>query len=321
MTPNAAASVHQRLLNYARSNNRPFNEVLQYFALERFLYRLGASPYREQFVLKGALMFTAWQTPFSRPTRDIDLLGRMSNSVEHVVSVIRDICQQNALEDNALEDGMLFDADGVSGERTVEAAQYEGVRVRFRAYLGKARVPMQIDVGFGDPLVPGASPVRLPTILDFAAPSLQGYSRESAIAEKLQAMVYLGDINSRMKDFYDIRMLATHFAFDGAVVARAIGETFSSRDTVVPRSPVAFSDAFSCSPEKQTQWAAFVRRLRLEDAPATLHEVTQAITVFLGPVLRAISAGQEFDRYWPPAGPWLEVPGTSESAGHLRGST
>ena len=240
MTLNVAASVHQRLLNYARANNRPFNEVLPYFALERFLYRLGSSPYCDQFVLKGALMFTAWQTPFSRPTRDIDLLGRMSNSVEHVVSVIREICQQEKPED-----GMRFGAEGVGGERIVEAAQYEGVRVRFRAHLGEARVPMQIDVGFGDPLVPGASLIRLPTILDFPAPTLQGYSRESAIAEKLQAMVYLGEINSRMKDFYDIQMLATHFAFDGTVLARAIRETFTSRHTAIPRHPVAFSSTFS----------------------------------------------------------------------------
>lgn len=299
MTPSVVASVHQRLLNYAKANNRPFNEVLQYFSLERFLYRLGASPHRNQFVLKGALMFTAWQAPLSRPTRDIDLLGRMNNSIDQIMQVIRDVCQQESPDD-----GMRFDADTVAGERTVEAAQYEGVRVRFRAYLGSARVSMQIDVGFGDPLVPAASPVLFPTLLDFPAPSLQGYSRESAIAEKLHAMVYLGEINSRMKDFYDIETLATHFAFDGALLARAIQETFRSRDTQVPSQPVAFSEAFRCNPEKQTQWATFVRRLRLEDSPTTFREITQGIVAFLAPVLQTVSTGQEFDRHWPPAGPW-----------------
>jgi len=196
MTRNVAASVRQRLLNHARAEGRPFNEVLQYFALERFLYRLGRSLYRRQFVLKGALMFTVWQSPFPRPTRDIDLLGLLDNTVEHVVSAIQAICQEPAPED-----GLRFDAGSVAGERIIEAANYEGVRVRFAAYLGTARIPMQIDVGFGDPLVPGPSLVRLPTILDFPPPELQGYSRESAIAEKLQIMVYMGEINSRMKDF------------------------------------------------------------------------------------------------------------------------
>ena len=200
MSRNLAASVHQRLLNHARAEGRPFNEVLQYFALERFLYRLGCSPQREQFVLKGALMFTAWQSPFTRPTRDIDLLGRLDNSIEQVVSAIQAICQEPVDE----EDGLRFDIESITGERIIEAADYAGVRIRFIAYLGTARIHMQIDVGFGDPLVPGPSPVQLPTILDFPPPELQGYSRESAIAEKLQVMFYLGEVNSRMKDFYDI---------------------------------------------------------------------------------------------------------------------
>lgn len=195
MTRNVTASIRQRLLNYAKAEGRPFNEVLQYFALERFLYRLGRSPHHHQFVLKGALMLTVWQSPFPRPTRDIDLLGHLDNTVEHVVSTIQAICQEPAPED-----GLRFAAESVSGERIIETGHYEGVRVRFIAYLGTARVPMQIDIGFGDPLVPGSTLVRLPTILDLPPPELQGYSRESTIAEKLQAMIYLGEINSRMKD-------------------------------------------------------------------------------------------------------------------------
>jgi len=206
VTHNVAASIRQRLLNYARSGGRPFNEVLQYFALERFLYRMGRSSYRDQFVLKGALMFTVWQSPVTRSTRDIDLLGHMDNTVEQVVSAIRTICQEPAPED-----GLRFDADNIAGERIIEAADYAGVRVRFAAYLGGARILMQIDVGFGDPLVPGPSLVSLPAILDLSRPEVQGYSRESAIAEKFQVMVYLGEINSRMKDFYDIWLLATKF--------------------------------------------------------------------------------------------------------------
>jgi len=302
MTQNVAASVRQRLLNHARAEGRPFNEVLQYFALERYLYRLGRSPYRHLFVLKGALMFTVWQSPFPRPTRDIDLLGRLDNTIEHVVSTIQAICQESAPED-----GLRFAAESLVGERIVEAANYAGVRVRFAAYLGTARIPMQIDVGFGDPLVPGPSPVRLPTILDFPPPELQGYSRESAIAEKLQIMVYMGEVNSRMKGFYDVWLLATHFDFDGPVLAQAIHETFRWRQTTLSLTPVAFTDAFAQNREKQTQWLAFIRRHRLEEKemPATLHEALQVIAPFLQPVIQALSKGQRFDRHWSPGGPWL----------------
>lgn len=299
MIRDIAASVRQRLLNHARSSGRPFNEVLHYFCLERFLYRLGRSPFRDRLVLKGALMFIAWQSPVTRPTRDIDLLGQMDNTVERVVSAVRTICQEPAPED-----GLRFDVEGIVGERIVEAADYAGVRVRFRAYLGKARIPMQIDVGFGDPLVPGPSLVSLPSTLDFPRPEVQGYSRESAIAEKFQAMVYLGEINSRMKDFYDVWLLASTFAFDGRVLARAIRQTFDWRQTTFDVDPVAFTDAFALSLEKKRQWRAFVDRHRLSGAPDTLHETVQMLSAFLLPIVRALSNGQTFDRHWPAGGPW-----------------
>ena len=301
MTRDVAASVRQRLLNHARAEGRPFNEVLQYFALERFLYRLGRSSYHHQFVHKGALMFTVWQSPFPRPTRDIDLLGRLDNTVEHVASTIQAICQEPVPED-----GLHFDAESIAGERIIEAANYKGVRVRFAAYLGTARIPMQIDIGFGDPLVPGPSPVRLPTVLDFPPPELQGYSRESAIAEKLQIMVYMGEINSRMKDFYDVWLLATRFDFDGSILAQAIRETFRWRQTTLPLTPVAFSDGFAQDREKQIQWDAFIRRHRLEKQgmPVTLHEAIQVIAAFLQPVIQALSEGQRFNQRWSPGGPW-----------------
>jgi predicted nucleotidyltransferase component of viral defense system len=300
VTPNLATSVHQRLLNHARATGRPFNEVLQRFALERFLYRLGHSPYARRFVLKGALMLTAWQVPYPRPTRDIDLLGRMENSVEEVVSAVEAICQESVTDD-----GLRFEAEGIVGERITETANYAGVRLRFAAYLGKARIPMRIDVGFGDPLVPGPSPVQLSTILDFPPPEVQGYSRESAIAEKYQIMVYLGQINSRMKDFYDIWSLATHFPFEGPTLAQAISETFESRATPLSLHPIAFSDAFAQDHEKQVQWEAFRRRLGMEEVPKGLQEAVQVIAAFLCPVTEALLEGQAFQRRWEPGHRWL----------------
>jgi predicted nucleotidyltransferase component of viral defense system len=299
VTRNIAASIRQRLLNHARSGGRPFNEVLQYFALERFLYRMGRSPYRDRLVLKGALMFTVWQSPVTRSTRDIDLLGHIDNTVEQVVSAIRTICQGPAPED-----GLRFDAEGIVGERIVEAADYAGVRVRFRAYLGKAWIPMQIDVGFGDPLVPGPSLVSLPAILDLPRPEVQGYSRESAIAEKLQVMIYLGEINSRMKNFYDVWLLASSFQFDGLVLAEAIRRTFDWRQTTLSTDLVAFTDAFAQSPETERQWRAFVDRHRLQGAPETLQGTVKVLSAFLLPVVRALSSGQPFDRHWSAGGPW-----------------
>ena len=305
MTRNVAASVRQRLLNKAQAEGRPFGELLQYFTLERFLYRLGRSPYASRFVLKGALMFGVWQGTFSRSTRDVDLLGKLDHTVEGITAVMRMICQET-VPDN---DGLHFDADSVTGERIIEAASYEGVRVRLLAYLDTARIPLQVDVGFGDPLVPGPCPIRLPTILDFPPAELQGYSRESVIAEKFQAMVYLGAIKSRMKDFYDIWLLVTQFDFDGATVAQAIRETFHWRQTVIPPEPVALSETFANNQEKQAQWTAFIRRHQFETAPSTLTEATKIIASFLQPVIQALVGEKTFNKHWQAGGPWSEIQG------------
>ncbi|MHB1357321.1 MAG: nucleotidyl transferase AbiEii/AbiGii toxin family protein, partial [Anaerolineae bacterium] len=199
MRPNTPNSIHQRLLNYAKAQGRPFNEVLQYYGMQRFLYRVGQSRFKERFILKGALMLVAWQSPVTRPTRDIDLLGRLDNEPAVIVAAIQEMCSQAMPED-----GLHFDAESVKGERIIEGTSYSGVRVHLVAYLGRARIPIQVDIGFGDLLVPGPTWVSLPTVLDIPPAELWGYSRESAVAEKVQAMVLLGEINSRLKDFYDI---------------------------------------------------------------------------------------------------------------------
>lgn len=310
MRVNSAASVHQRLLNRARAENRPFNELLQYFVLERFLYRLGDSPYRERFVLKEALMFSAWQVTFPRATRDIDLLGHLDNTIAHIVTAIREICEQPVPED-----GIRFVAETVVGERIIKAADYEGVRVRCTAYLGAARVPLQIDVGFGDMVVPAPILVRLPTILDFPPPEVQGYSRESAIAEKLQSMVRLGEINSRLKDFFDIWLLANSFSFAGPVLARAIRETFQQRQTPLITAPRAFEETFTRNTDKQAQWVAFLQRYHLGQQagiPRTLVGAVYLIAAFLQPVLEALVTVEAFEQHWHPGGPWTALAADSQ---------
>lgn len=186
------------------------------------------------------------------------------------------------------------------------------MRVRLFAYLGTARIRLQVDVGFGDALVPGPVKVCLPTVLDFPSPEVQGYTRESAIAEKYQAIVYLGVVNSRMKDFYDIWSLATRFAFDGLILAQAVQATFRQRQTALQASPAAFTTAFTDDPNRQAQWAAFIRRHSFDQTPPSLRETVQVIAALLHPVTIALIKEQVFDQHWLPGGPWQKGRMTSE---------
>lgn len=297
---NLAASVRQRLLNIARQGKRPFNEVLQHYAMERFLFRLGASRHAGKFVLKGALLFTAWGAPVSRPTMDIDLLGKTTNAVDSMTGIIREIC---ALD--VAPDGLEFDTASITGERITEDADYEGLRIRFKGYLSTARISMQLDIGFGDIIVPGAQRLTYPTILNMAPPDIRCYSREAVIAEKFQAMTKLGIINSRMKDFYDIWLLSHLYEFDGRVLSEAIGATFSRRGTRVDPGCAALTDAFARDPTKQTQWQAFVKKSQLEDAPPDLGEVVGRLALFLTPVAKALVTGKLLERTWKSPGSWV----------------
>jgi len=293
-TKNLGASVRQRLLNKARETGRPFGEILQYFAMERFLYRLSKSGYADKFVLKGALMLTAWNAPLLRPTMDIDLLGRIGNDIAAIAVIVKEICAGRVEPD----DGLVFDAATVRGERIAEAAEYEGVRVRFRATLDAARIQMQIDVGFGDIVVPAAMLTIYPTILDLPAPRLLAYSKETAVAEKFEAMVKLGELNSRMKDFFDVWLLSRSFDFNGARLCEAIEETFKRRGTVLPKGePVALTAEFSANALKQAQWAGFIRRLMLRDLPS-LPVVVDQLRQFLMPAVRAASMGEDWRFNW-----------------------
>ena len=296
---NVAASVRQCLLNEARATNRPFNELLQYFAMERFLYRLSKSPHGEKFVLKGALMLAMWEVSFSRPTKDIDLLGYVANDIDQIVAAVKDVCGHEVEPD-----GLDFDQDGVRGERIAEEAEYEGVGVRFNGKLGTATVTMQLDVGFGDVVVPAPVTMDYPTILDLPAPRIRGYTRESLIAEKFHTMVRRGLLNSRMRDFFDVWILSRQFDFDGEVLAAAIRETFARRDLEIGSLPVALTAEFAADTTKAAQWRGFLRKSRLEGVSGELAEVVVAIAAFLGPVVEVLDAGREFKGRWKAPGPW-----------------
>jgi hypothetical protein len=266
---NMAASVRAKLLNISRKDNRPFEEVLQYYAMERFLYRLSLSEHSKCFILKGALMLRVWDFPEIRPTMDIDMLGVTDNEEQKLLNQIKQV-----LRVEVEPDGLIFDTESLQTEQITEEADYKGIRVRFTGTLGSAMVRMQIDIGFGDALYPKPEQQKLPTILDFPAPDLLCYTRESAIAEKFQAMVKLGEVNSRMKDFYDIWMLSQQFEFSGISLLTAIKLTFSNRNTVIPEEITAFTKEFAT--KKQIQWNAFRKRLKQEHLPENFLDITKA---------------------------------------------
>jgi hypothetical protein len=233
---------------------------------------------------------------------DIDLLGVTNNSIDAMVAVTQAICTQ-VVE----PDGLTFEPESIAGERIVEDADYEGVRIRFRGSLGTARITMQLDIGFGDVVVPQPVTIEYPTILPLPAPRLRGYSRESAIAEKFEAMVKLGMLNSRLKDFFDVWLLSRQFDFVGRTLVTAIAKTFATRRTVVLAEPIALTDAFASAPGKQAQWQGFIRRSRLLHAPDHLAEVVTTLAVFLGPIAQALASGQVFEHVWHAPGPWRSM--------------
>ncbi len=208
----------------------------------------------------------------TRPTRDIDLLGRIGNDLDSIRSVMAEICQTPVEED-----GLVFDPTSVTTERITEDADYEGVRAKFQGRLGNARIAMQIDIGFSDVITPGSTKVSYPVILDLPAPQLIAYNRETMIAEKFEAMVKLGELNSRMKDFFDIWLLAANFKYDGLSLAAAIEATFKRRQTRIENEPVCFSDQFALDPSKVAQWKAFVGRGLLVNAPADFQDIVTKV--------------------------------------------
>jgi hypothetical protein len=256
---NLSASIHQRLLNIARREDRTLNELLQHFAIERFLFRLGQTEYRTKFILKGAQMLRIWEVPAARPTMDVDLLGRTNNDIGSLQKIMRECC---SIE---VDDGVVFDPESVAAEIIRKAAEYQGVRVTASGLLGKIRLHLQIDIGFGDAVVPGPIEIVFPQLLDLGQPILLGYTPESAIAEKFHAMVVLDMVNTRMKDFYDIWLLLTTINFDKAVLTEALRRTFKHRATPLPDEiPVALTDTFTDDSTKKAQWQAFLRKNRLD---------------------------------------------------------
>jgi len=297
---NIQASIRARLQNIARQTNRPFAEVLQYYAMERFLYRFSKSQYAGKFILKGALMFTVWDIPQRRTTLDIDFSARFDNQITNIEKAIKNICKFNVVPD-----GLVFDPKTVKGQRIKEDADYEGVRVKFVGFLERSRVPMQIDLAFGDIVYPRPKTFDYPVMLDLPKPRLKGYPLETVISEKLEAIIKLGLLNSRMKDFYDIWLMMRQFNFNGSNLAEALKRTFEHRKTDLPKEKPLFADEiYDEKSDRQILWKAFIIKGDIQHAPAKLSVTAKAIEEFLVKPLNAINKRIEFKGEWTASGSW-----------------
>jgi len=297
---NMAASVRDRLLALAKKRGEDFQLLLTKYGLERLLYRLSQSGYRDRFILKGAMLFVLWDEQPHRATRDVDFLAFGDNSELGLQAIFRELCNVT-VED----DGLTLMTDSVQVEVIRDETEYGGIRVKLFGDLAGARIPIQADIGFGDAVTPEAKEIKYPTLLGNSAPYLRAYPRETVVAEKYQALVNLGFANSRMKDFYDLWVIAREFDFDGETLSAAIRNTFSRRQTPLPEhTPSGLSAEFHEDIQKNNQWNAFLRKGALTANPPSLTEVCALLERFLLPPTLAAIDEQEFRAKWKLGGPW-----------------
>jgi predicted nucleotidyltransferase component of viral defense system len=274
---NIGASIRARLLNLSKERNQPFELLLIRYTLERLLYRLSTSAHRDKFVLKGAMLMRHWLDDPHRPTRDLDLLGFGDSDPELALNIFREICAIKA------DDAVAFDTGKLVVDRMREESGYSGLRLKTHAIVDGARVV--VDIGYGDATEPGLNVIELPVLLDQPAPTLKAYPYETVIAEKFQAMVGLGLANTRLKDFYDIWILAQTYDFKDDRLAQAIAATFVRRKTDIPTElPDGLTPAFANDPAKQQQWTEFVEEVAVN--PGSLADVVGSLAAFLMPLAR-----------------------------------
>lgn len=290
---NLAESVLQRLKNHAKTTQRRTDELLRYFAIERFLYRLSLSQHSSKFFLKGGLTLKAWEISNHRATLDIDLLGKTQNSLQNIKDIIIDICNFEV----AL-DGINYETTSIKLSEMQVNGEYHGVRVLFNANMHSAKIPMQLDIGFSDLIFPEPLVIAYPTILDFPAPKLKGYTPESVIAEKFEAMMKLGLVNTRLKDFFDIWILSQQLSFAGESLQKAIKMTFEKRQTMLNALPDSINEIFYTDLIHQTRWTQFLKNIQNEEKNIELPKIINEIKEFLEPIVTASVNNQVFSKTW-----------------------
>ncbi len=297
---NLAASVAARLLNRAKQTGDDYQTLLTSYCLERFLYRLGVSDRRDRFVLKGAMLLRLWSERPYRATRDLDLLRRGDGAFDAIRDDLRAI-----VTTAAPPDAVDFDGERIRLEAIRAEDEYAGTRAALPARCGKARLVLQVDMGLGDAVWPAPQTCAYPALLDFPAPELLAYPREAVVAEKLEAMVALGDRNSRIKDFFDLHHLASRFEFDRATLAESVRRTFARRRTLIPEdAPIALTREYWENPSRPAQVRAFARRAGIAVPDDFADECARVLDAFLSPVLEDLRRGRGSAGMWPPEGPW-----------------
>lgn len=290
---NKAASVRAKLMNIARAEGIDFDALLLRYFQERFLYRLSISKFSDHFVLKGGLLFICLKMPRSRPTKDIDFLAeQVKNDPADVEHIFRDIAKVTC------DDRIKFSSSSITTERIKEDAGYEGIRLKIEATLGQARKRLQMDIGFGDIIIPEAKVIEFPTLLEEKPPRVKVFSIESIISEKFEAIVKLAMANSRMKDFYDVYSLSLSHSFQGRRLKKAVETTFQKRKTHIPDNPLVFREEFHKNKGRQKQWTAFLRKLQLNDINQEFNEMMKRIINFLEPVVISIRGRTRIDKSW-----------------------
>ena len=291
------ASVRTRLRDLARRQKVDFNLMLGRYAAERFLYRLSASKEVDRFTLKGAALLRVWSEEELRPTRDIDFHAVGRDDHYAIRTSLADVCGVPCPEDGVVFDSRTIRIDGIRQDQ-----EYGGLRARIQGRLGQVRLPLQVDIGFGDAISPERVEQDYPTLLDLPVPRIWTYPRETLIAEKLEAMVSLAEKNTRVKDLWDIACLARRFAFDGEALRTAVAETFRRRGTSLDgEQPLALLPSYYEDPVRARRWQVLQRQVGAgADVPARLEDAGDELRAFLGPVCDGLIEGSPFTRGWPP---------------------
>jgi len=293
---NYGAAVRAKLLAVAKAQKIELTALLVRYSTDRLLYRIGKSKYKTSYVLKGSLLFSVWNGAMHRPTKDADLLSFGEHEHDDIKRIFTEVCSMEFPQD-----GIVFDVTSIAVESIREAEEYDGNRVTVNAYIANARIPVQVDIGFGDVVTPETDNISLPTYLDMPPAELRAYPKETVIAEKTEALVKLGIANSRMKDFFDMKWLADNYTFDGVVLSKAISATFERRKTSFPtETPFALTPDFYSDDGKKRQWKAFAARLAIE---YSLEDTCSRLSEFLLPILE--SQGKDFFKTWTPEAGWV----------------
>ncbi len=296
---NVAASVRARLLARSRETGEDFQFLLWRYVVERFLFRLSHSPYRDRFVLKGAMLFALWNEAFHRQTQDIDFAAYGDSETGDLVTALQQVCRTGVDDD-----GVVYHADQITSSTIRGTTDNGGIRFRFPATVGGARVTVQVDIGVGDSIQPPPEDAEFPTLLDTAKCHVRAYPKEAVVSEKFHATVAHGERTSRYKDFFDLFELARRFRFDGVRLVQALVATFESRSSPTEAVPLSLTSGFYTDTARGERWRAYLTKRGRLPAPMDFGAVGELVMLFLAPPWRALSRGNRFVAAWPAGGPW-----------------